>query len=58
MPSVAAFFIKSATAAATVEANNTKEDLVMPTGYTSIIGEGCDFKTFVMRCARGMGLWS
>ena len=27
----------------------------MPTGNTSIIGEGATFEEFIMRCARGMG---
>lgn len=27
----------------------------MPTGYTSYIGQGCDFKTFAMKCARAFG---
>ena len=27
----------------------------MSTGYTSYIGDGCDFKTFAMQCARAFG---
>ena len=27
----------------------------MPTGYTSYIGQGCDFETFAMKCAHAFG---